>query len=157
MPYSPSIPMRRGRGVTGPPLTACPIVDGEIRGSDEARRPRLRNERGLDLDGEMICEWLRPVSRYPLDDALQSLAQRDRGAIAEQASRLVGTTSRVPHFARAIRNENGIETEVHQLSNDLRELEDGEVFLVGTDVDDFARQSRLRSHLDERVYAILNE
>src|SRR5688572_2781990 len=115
--------MRRGRGVTGPPLTAFSIVDREIRGSDEARRPRLRNERGLDLDWEMISERLRPVRRYPLDDALQSLSQGDGGAIAQQSSRLVSRTRCVSHLARAIRNEDRIEIEVHQLRNDLSQLQ----------------------------------
>ena len=59
------------------------------RNLDQARFPGFRKERRVDLDGEVVLEWLGPVLADPLHHGSQALSQRDLGLVAKKFPCLV--------------------------------------------------------------------
>src|SRR5438552_1195896 len=144
MPYKPSMPMRRRAGSFTARL-------------DQPRFPGRGHQRRIDLDRQVIGERLGAVRADPVDHALQALAQTDFALIAKQLARLIRRAGRVLHFARTRRDVDRFQIEIEKLGQNAGELVNRNRFLVGADVDHFAGQPRQRSHLYQRIDAVLHE
>ena len=119
--------------------------------------PRVRHQRRVYLDREMVLEGPSAIGADPFDDAAETVAERDLRLVIEQASRLVRGACRVAHFARPLRHEDRMQCEVHQVRDRVRQFQNGDVFLVRADVDHLAGDSVAHAHLHERIDAILHE
>src|SRR5215216_483619 len=145
MPYSPSIPMR-----------SPPDFFKSLR-LDQTRLPRRGHQWRIDLDRQVIGKRFRAVCTDPVDHALQAIAEAYLALVAEESASLVRRARRVPHLARPDWHVYRVEIERHQLRENASELVDRDRFLVGTNVDHFPVQAGHRSHLYQRIHAILYE
>src|SRR5262245_2424014 len=147
---------------TATTTSGASLANPDLKSEDASRLeetlcPRFWSMLIHDFQVDVVLEGTHATLANILDHMRQPRVEIDNSFVIEQFASFVRRTDSIRDFLGATGKENRIEIEPQLIGDARREIDDGDDFLIGPDVDNFADNIRPKCHFLQTIETVINE